>query len=167
MPDEQTDDMPPMRIYVDADAVPRDIKDLLFRAATRTKIPVTFIANQYMQLPESELFDMIQVAAGPDVADERIVDLVNAGDLVITADIPLAAAVVDKGAQGLSPRGDLFTDRNIGQRLAMRDLMTDLRNNDGIETGGPPPLNQKDCHAFANELDRFLARRLKQKRPTP
>ena len=127
MPDEQTDDMPPMRIYVDADAVPRDIKDLLFRAATRTKVPVTFIANQYMQLPRSLYISSEIVAAGPDEADDRIVELTRPGDLVITADIPLAARVVDKGGVALDPRGQLYTEDNVKERLATRDLMDQLR----------------------------------------
>ncbi len=145
-----------MQIWVDADACPGEIKKLLFRAAQRTEIKVTLVANQPMRTPGSEFVDSVLVPAGMDVADRRIVELVQSGDLVITADIPLAAAVVDKGAQALDPRGELYTHENVGERLAVRNLMDELRGGGQI-TGGPANFNAKDRQAFANQLDRYLA----------
>ena len=144
-----------MRIWVDADACPGEIKQLLYRAAERRKIKVTLVANQRMRTPRSEFIDSVLVTAGMDVADRRIVELVEPGDLVVTADIPLAAEVVAKGAQALDPRGELFTDANVGERLAVRDLLDELRAGGQI-TGGPANFSAKDRQAFANQLDRWL-----------
>lgn len=144
-----------MQIWVDADACPGEIKELLFRAANRTKTKVTLVANQPMRTPRSEFIDSLLVSAGMDVADRRIVDLVTPGDLVITADIPLAAEVVANGAQALDPRGELYTDANVGARLAVRNLLDELRGGGQI-TGGPANFNAKDRQAFANQLDRWL-----------
>ena len=143
-------------IYVDADACPVIIKEILFRAATRTKTLVTLVANQPLRVPPSPHIKTLQVAAGFDVADNEIVRQVTAGDLVITSDIPLAAEVVEKGALALSPRGEMYTTENIRARLNMRDFMDTMRAS-GINTGGPPPLNQRDRQAFANHLDAWLA----------
>ncbi|QDT94979.1 YaiI/YqxD family protein [Gimesia aquarii] len=144
-----------MQIWVDADACPIEIKELLFRAAKRTKIKVTLVANQPLHTPRSEFIDSLLVPAGLNVADQRIVELTQPGDLVITADIPLAADVVAKGGQALNPRGTLYTEANIGERLAVRDLMDDLRG-EGQITGGPANFSAKDRQAFANQLDRWL-----------
>ncbi|TKC83140.1 YaiI/YqxD family protein [Trinickia terrae] len=146
-----------MQVLVDADACPAVIKDMLFRAARRTEVRVTLVANQYLRTPPSPFIRSIQVPAGFDAADARIVELVASGDLVITADIPLAAAVLDKGAHALDPRGSWFTSENIQERLTVRDVMDQLRNA-GIDTGGPAPFSTRDSKAFAGQLDRFLAR---------
>lgn len=145
-----------MKIWVDADACPGVIRDILFRAAERRKVQVTLVANRPVQKPRSRYVDMLQVEAGFDVADNEIVKRVQAGDLVITADIPLAAEVIDKGAQALGPRGELHTRDNIRARLNMRDFMDTLRAS-GIQTGGPPAFSQTDRKAFADHLDRWLA----------
>ena len=144
-----------MQIWVDADACPAEIKELLFRAAERTKTKVTLVANQPIRTPRSEFIASMLVSAGMDVADHRIVELVETGDLVITADIPLAAEVVANGGQALDPRGDLYTDANIGERLALRNLLDGLRGGGQI-TGGPGNFTAKDRQAFANQLDRWL-----------
>ena len=144
-----------MRIWVDADACPGEIKELLFRAAKRTETKVTLVANLPMRTPHSGYIDSLLVPAGMNVADQRIVELVEPGDLVITADIPLAADVVAGGGQALNPRGELYTDANIGKRLADRNLLDQLRGGDQI-TGGPANFNAKDRQAFANQLDRWL-----------
>ena len=144
-----------MQIWVDADACPREIKELLFRAANRTKIKITLVANQPMSTPSSEYIDSLLVPAGMNVADQRIVELVESGDLVITADIPLAAEVVAEGGQALDPRGELYTDANVGERLAVRNLLDELRGGGQI-TGGPTSFSAKDRQAFANQLDRWL-----------
>jgi len=151
-----------MQVWVDADACPAEIKEVLFRAAKRTQIKVTLVANQPLRTPRSEFVDSLLVPAGLNVADQRIVELTQAGDLVVTADIPLAAQVVEKGAQALNPRGALYTDENVGQRLAARDLMDDLRG-EGLVTGGPANFNAKDRQAFANQLDRWLTAAKKQR----
>jgi len=145
-----------MRIWVDADACPGPIKEMLFRAAVRTQTRLTLVANQIMRVPKSEWIDSVLVPEGPDVADERIVELLEPGDLVITADIPLASNVVAKGGVALNPRGELYTEANIGECLAVRDLMTELRGA-GEVTGGPAGFNAKDKQAFANQLDRWLS----------
>lgn len=145
-----------MKIWVDADACPKVIKDTLFRAAERTHTLTTLVANQAMQIPPSPYIKSRQVAQGFDVADDEIVRLCDEGDLVITSDIPLAAEVIEKGAFALSPRGELFTKDNIRERLNIRDFMDTMRSS-GIQTGGSAPLNQTDRRAFANQLDRFLA----------
>ncbi|WP_417380171.1 YaiI/YqxD family protein [Gimesia sp.] len=151
-----------MQVWVDADACPAEIKELLFRAAKRTQIKVTLVANQPMRTPRSEFIDSLLVPAGLNVADQRIVELTEEGDLVVTADIPLAAQVVEKGGQALNPRGALYTAENVGQRLAVRDLMDDLRG-EGQITGGPANFNAKDRQAFANQLDRWLTAAKKQR----
>ena len=144
-----------MQIWVDADACPGEIKELLFRAANRTKTLVTLVANQPMRTPRSEFIVSLLVPAGTNVADQRIVELVEPGDLVITADIPLAADVVANGGQALNPRGELYTDDNVGKRLADRNLLDGLRG-EGEITGGPANFNAKDRQAFANQLDHWL-----------
>lgn len=146
-----------MKLWVDADACPVVIKEILFRAARRTGVTLTLVANQPLQTPADKNIAAIQVPQGFDIADNEIVKLVDAGDLVITADIPLAAEVIEKGAQALSPRGELFTANNIKARLNMRDFMDTMRAS-GVHTGGPPPLGQQDRQAFANRLDSVLAK---------
>lgn len=144
------------QIWVDADACPRVIKEILFRAADRAAVQVTLVANQSIQTPRSLHIRSVQVASGFDVADNYIVQQANAGDLVITADIPLASEVIDKGCLALNPRGELYTEDNIRQRLNMRDFMDTMRSS-GIDTGGPPAFSQSDRMAFANQLDRLIA----------
>jgi len=151
-----------MKIWVDADACPKAIKDILVRAAGRVGVRTIFIANQPMRLPESEFVRKIQVQGGSDVADDKIVELLQSGDLVITADIPLAARVVDKGVVALDPRGDFYSKENIRERLSIRDFMDGLRST-GVETGGPASFKQKDSQAFANQLDRFLTKHARKK----
>lgn len=146
-----------MHIWVDADACPGVIKEILYRAVQRTRIAMTLVANQPLKTPPSPLIRSIQVGAGFDVADNEIVARVQAGDLVITADIPLAADVIKKGALALNPRGELYTEQNISQRLSMRNFMDELRGS-GVQTGGPPVLHQRDRQAFANQLDTLLQR---------
>jgi len=148
-----------MNIWVDADACPVVIKEIIFRAAERTKILTILVANHTMRIPPSKYITFIQVNAGFDVADNEIVKRLHSNDLVITSDIPLAAEVVEKGAVALNPRGELYTLSNIRQRLNMRDFMDTLRSS-GIETGGAPPISQSDRQAFANNLDKFLAKAL-------
>ncbi|MGI9285499.1 MAG: YaiI/YqxD family protein [Pseudomonadales bacterium] len=145
-----------MQIWVDADACPNVIKEILFRAASRKHIHLTLVANQYISHPPSKYIRAIQVPSGFDVADNKIVELASTGDIVITADIPLAAAVVARGAQALDPRGELYSKENIGQRLSMRNFMQELRSS-GVQTAGAAPLDQRDRQAFANHLDRLLA----------
>ena len=147
-----------MSIWVDADACPVIIKDILFRAATRTKTLVTLVANQPLRVPSSPHIKTLQVAAGFDVADNEIVRQVAAGDLVITSDIPLAAEVIEKGGQALSPRGELFTAENIRSHLNMRDFLDTMRASGVQPDGGPAAFSQRDKQAFANNLDRFLAK---------
>jgi len=145
-----------MQIWVDADACPRIIKDILFRAAERTRIPLILVANKLLWTPPSSVIRFLQVPRGFDVADREIVEQVKAGDLVVTADIPLAATVIGRGAHALDPRGVLYTADNIQERLAVRNLMDQLRAS-GVETAGPAPWSQRDSHAFANQLDRLLS----------
>jgi uncharacterized protein YaiI (UPF0178 family) len=145
-----------MKIWVDADACPVVIKEILFKASMRTQTMLTLVANQSITKPRSPFIKMMQVNSGFDVADDEIVKLVESGDLVITSDIPLAAEVVEKGGHALSPRGELHTPDNIRARLNMRDFLDTMRAS-GEHTGGPPPLNQSDRQAFANRLDCFLA----------
>ena len=147
-----------LQIWVDADACPGVIKDILFRAAERAKIQVTLIANQWIRTPASRYVRALQVPGGFDVADEAIVDRVQAGDLVVTQDIPLAAKVIEKGAVALNPRGMRYTPDNMAERLSMRNFMEELRGA-GVQTGGPAAFHARDRQAFANELDRWLARR--------
>jgi len=144
-----------MRIWVDADACPQPIKSILYRAAERVQVECTFVANKMLRLPRSAHLHIMQVQGGPQVADDKIAELVQPGDLVITADVPLASRAVKAGALALNPRGTLYSEENIGERLAVRDFLTDLRS-DGIRTGGPPPLDNRHKQAFANALDRIL-----------
>ncbi len=146
-----------MKIWVDADACPAVIKDILFRAAERTGVPLTLVANHPLRVPRSHGIDVLQVASGADVADQEIVKRLNAGDLVITADIPLASEVIEKAGHALNPRGELYSADNIRGRLNIRDFMDTLRAS-GIDTGGPPPLSQRDRQSFANNLDTLLTR---------
>ncbi len=146
-----------MKIWVDADACPVVIKEIIFRAADRTKITTTLVANQFLRIPFSPYIKFIGVAGGFDVADNKIVEECETDDLVITADIPLAALVVAKGAHALNPRGELYTTANIKERLAMRNLMNELRGN-GVDISGPSIFNNSDRQAFAAALDRFIAK---------
>ena len=151
------------QIWVDADACPGAIKEILFRAAGRERIPVTLVANQYLRTPPSRFVRAVQVPGGLDVADNEIVQRVAAGDLVVTQDIPLAALVIGKGALAIDPRGELHTPETIAQRLSMRNFMDELRGS-GIDTGGHAPFHARDRQAFANQLDRWLAQRRQARR---
>lgn len=144
-----------MQIWVDADACPKAIKDILYRAAERTRTSVTLVANQYLQTPPSRYIKFLQVQSGYDIADNEIVKRLSAGDLVITGDIPLANDALNKGANALNPRGERYTSENIKQRLNMRDFMDTLRAS-GVDTGGLAAMSQRDVQAFANQLDSFL-----------
>lgn len=144
-----------MQIWVDADACPKVIKEILFRAAERTGVLLTLVANQPMNTPRVPNIKSLQVSQGFDVADDEIVKRAEVGDLVITSDIPLAAEVIEKGAHALNPRGERYTKENIRSLLNMRDFMDTMRSS-GVQTGGPAALNQSDRQAFANQLDRFL-----------
>ncbi|NRB23725.1 YaiI/YqxD family protein [Shewanella sp.] len=146
-----------MKIWVDADACPGVIKETLFRAADRAKVDVTLVANHSMRVPPSRFIKMVIVSSGFDVADDEIVKRLDAGDLVITADIPLASEVIDKGGVALNPRGELYTEQNIKAILNMRDFMDTMRAS-GVQTGGPAALGQSDRQAFANQLDRFITK---------
>jgi uncharacterized protein YaiI (UPF0178 family) len=146
-----------MHIWVDADACPAVIKEILFRAAVRVRVPLTLVANRWLQTPPSPLIRAVQVPGGFDVADREIVARLAPGDLVITADIPLAAAVVEGGATALDPRGELYGPENIGEHLSRRNFMDELRSA-GQLTGGPAPFGAGDQKAFARQLDRLLAR---------
>lgn len=150
-----------MRIWVDADACPRAIKEVILRAGERRKIRITFVANQGQSLPRSLLVDFVQVEKGSDVADAYILAQAKPGDLVITQDIPLAAELVAASVHTINPRGELYTEANIRERLNMRDFMDQMRGA-GLTTGGPPPLNEKDKQLFANSLDRLLTRLSRQ-----
>lgn len=151
-----------MKLYVDADACPKVIKEVLFKAAIRLEILVIQVANQYLPDHPSPLITAIRVASGLDEADERIVEMVDDGDLVITADIPLADQIIEKGAHVITPRGQRFTRDTIKGRLAKRDFMSEMRSS-GVDTGGPPPFGLKDKETFANQLDRFLTKALRKK----
>jgi len=150
--------MKEIQIWVDADACPKVIKEILYRVADRVRIVVTFLANRALRVPESDYIKSIQVAQGFDVADNHIVQMLNKGDLVITADIPLAAEVIREGGHALDPRGDFYTEENIQGRLSIRNFMDELRSG-GVETGGPSSFKMKDRHRFANQLDQFLTKR--------
>lgn len=147
-----------VEIWVDADACPQVVKEILFRAAERAQVLTTLVANTVLRIPPSPFIRSVRVAQGFDVADHRIVQQVQPGDLVITADIPLAALVIARGAQALDPRGELYTEGNVQERLAVRNLMQDLRAN-GDLIAGPAPFSQNDRQRFANHLDHFLTRR--------
>lgn len=144
-------------IWVDADACPKFARETLCRAADRTQISVTFVANTFLRLPPSAYTQFMQVEKGFDIADNEIVKRTSEGDLVITSDIPLAAEVIEKGATALAPRGEKFTEANIKSRLNMRDFMDTLRAS-GVDTGGSPPISQTEQREFANQLDRWLAK---------
>ena len=146
-----------MQIWVDADACPNVIKEILFRAAERAQVALVLVANQLIRIPPSRHIRAIQVPAGFDVADDQIVQQIESGDLVITADIPLAAGVIARGGHALNPRGEFYTPDNIREHLSMRNFMDQLRNS-GVETGGPSSFSQSDRMAFAKQLDRFLAK---------
>ena len=146
-----------MQIWVDADACPGVIKEILFRAAERAQISLTLVANQFLRTPPSRYIKAIRVPSGFDVADNKIAQHLESGDLVITADIPLAAEVIERGGHALNPRGEFYTKDTIRERLNMRDFMDTLRSS-GVETGGPSLLSQSDRKAFAGQLDRFLAK---------
>ncbi|MGR5078097.1 YaiI/YqxD family protein [Photobacterium swingsii] len=150
-----------MKIWVDADACPNVIKEILFRVANRVGVPVTLVANHYVRVPPSPHIRSLQVENGFDVADDFIVQQVEAGDLVITADIPLADEIITKDGHALNPRGELYTKETIKQRLQMRDFMDTMRSS-GVQTGGPPPLSQSDRQNFANKLDTFIAKNFKK-----
>ena len=146
------------QIWVDADACPGVIKDILFRAAERAKVSVTLVANQWLRTPPSRYIRSLQVPGGLDVADSEIVNRVQRGDLVVTQDIPLAALVLEKGGIALNPRGELYTPDNMAERLSMRNFMDELRGS-GVQTGGPAAFHARDRQAFANQLDRWIAKR--------
>ena len=145
-----------MRIWVDADACPGVIKEILYRAADRRGIPLILVANQGLRVPASPWIRTVQVEQGFDVADRHIVSQIEYGELLVTADIPLAAAVLDKGAHALNPRGERYSAENIRQQLDLRNFMDSLRSS-GVNTGGPPSFSHSDRQAFANQLDKFLA----------
>lgn len=147
-----------MHIWVDADACPGVIKEILYRVAERTRLPLTLVANQWLKTPPYPTIRSVQVPKGFDVADQYIAERAAPGDLVITADIPLAAAAIDRGALALNPRGELYSRENIRQALDLRNFMDSLRSS-GVDTGGPPSFSQADRQAFANQLDRLLAKR--------
>ena len=151
-----------MHIWVDGDACPKVIKDILYRVVERLRVPLTMVANKPLSIPKSPLIKMVTVAAGADVADAEIVARMQAGDLVITADIPLAADVIEKNGHALNPRGTFYSEANVKQYLTMRNFMDDLRGS-GVTTGGPAAFTNSDRMAFANQLDRFLTRHLKNK----
>ncbi len=154
-----------MKIWVDADACPVTIKEILFRAAERTGTAMTLVANQPIKIPSSRHIQFLQVPSGFDIADNEIVRRLGAGDLVITADIPLAAEAIAKGALVLSPRGERYTEDNIRSRLNMRDFMESLRSS-GVNTGGPAPLGQGDRKTFADQLDKLLSRLIRGTNPS-
>ena len=148
---------PTIKIWVDGDACPAKVKEMVFRTAKRREIQTTLVANQSIRVPKSEFIDAILVPHGADVADKKIIELMRKGDVVITGDIPLAADVVKKGGIAIWTRGELFDDSSVQSRLATRNLMDQLRSA-GVETSGPRPQSQKDVQAFANTLDRMLTR---------
>ncbi|QYJ87218.1 YaiI/YqxD family protein [Shewanella mesophila] len=150
-----------MKIWVDADACPGVIKEMLFRAADRAEIEVTLVANHAMRIPPSRFINLVTVSSGFDVADDEIVKRLNGGDLVITADIPLASEVIDKGGFALNPRGELYTTQNIKSILNMRDFMDTMRAS-GVQTGGPAAIGQSEKQAFGNQLDRFITKHHKR-----
>jgi uncharacterized protein YaiI (UPF0178 family) len=149
-----------VQIWVDADACPVVIREILFRAAERTGIVMTLVANKPLRLPTAPNIHFVQVPQGFDAADKRIVELMSAGDLVITADVPLAAASIEKGGVALNPRGELYTSENVRERLSVRNFLDELRGS-GVNTGGPAALSQRERQSFANQLDRLLAKRAK------
>jgi hypothetical protein len=155
-----------VQIWVDADACPNGVKEILFRAADRHRVTLTLVANQRLRTPLSPYVQLLRVGPGFDVADRAIAARLSPGDLVVTADIPLAAAVIERGGHALDPRGELYSRDNIAEILAMRNFMDGLRGS-GIDTGGPAAFSQSDRHAFANQLDRFIQRHLPASAPDP
>ncbi|OUR96934.1 DUF188 domain-containing protein [Halobacteriovorax marinus] len=149
-----------IKIWIDADACPKMVKEVIFKASFRLQLPVCLVANSYMSVPPESLITSIQVDKGADVADFYIVEHVGINDLVITADIPLAALVVEKNATAINPRGELYTEENVKERLSMRDFMQDLRDS-GVNTGGPAPFGLKDKERFANSFNKILTKMLK------
>lgn len=149
-----------MKIWVDADACPKLVKEVIFKTSFRLQLPVCLVANAYMAVPRDSLITSIQVEQGADVADFYIVEHCTEKDLIVTADIPLASLIVEKGATAINPRGELYTEENINERLSVRDFMQDLRDS-GVDTGGPPPFGPKDKEKFANSIDRILTKMLK------
>jgi uncharacterized protein len=149
-----------MKIWIDADACPKIIKEIIFKVSARLKIDVTLVANNYLSIPDAPNISFIQVEQGADIADLYIVEHLSKSDLVITADIPLAALVVEKECTAINPRGEIYTEENISERLSIRDFMQDLRDG-GVETGGPASLGPKDKQTFTNSLDRLLTKMLK------
>ena len=150
-----------MKIWVDADACPVVVKEIIYKAAKRTGVCVTLVANKPVRIPQSPCINFIRVGSGPDVADKEIVTKLSSGDLVITADIPLAAEVIEKDGYALNPRGEMYSAEDIKSRLSVRDFMDTLRTS-GIDTGGPPALSQSDRQTFANQLDKFLTQHSKK-----
>ena len=146
------------KIWIDADACPKLVKEVIFKCSARLNIPVCLVANSYMSIPHHPLISFVKVESGDDVADMYIADNVGVNDLVITADIPLASEIVNKGSMAINPRGELYTEENIGERLSMRDFMKDLRDG-GLVTGGPEAFGQKDKANFANSLNRILTKK--------
>ncbi len=152
-----------MQILVDGDAFPRAVQAVLFRAVERLDLPLVLVASKYLRLHDSERISTIRVPAGPDAADDRIVELARPGDLVITADIPLADRIIERGGHVITPRGERYTEANIKQRLATRNLLDELRN-EGTVTGGPASFSQRDVQQFADQLDRFLTKHADDRR---
>lgn len=150
-----------MKVWIDADACPKMVKELIFKASFRLKVDVCLVANSYLTIPPAPNISFIQVDKGADVADFYIVEHSEKEDLVVTADIPLAALIVDKGATAINPRGEIYTEENISERLSVRNFMQDLRDS-GVDTGGPPPLGPKDKERFANAFDRIMTQLLKK-----
>ena len=155
-----------MQIWVDADACPVVIKDILFRAADRARVRVTLVANQPIRRAVSPYIHFVQVSAGLNVADERIVEMMQAGDLVVTADVPLAASVIDKGGVALDPRGTLYTTENVRELLSVRNFLDELRGS-GVNTGGPSTLSHRERQMFANQLDTWIAKMPRAAPATP
>ncbi|MCO4753381.1 MAG: YaiI/YqxD family protein [Bacteriovoracaceae bacterium] len=150
-----------MKIWIDADACPKMVKEVIFKASFRLNVPVCLVANSYMSVPLAPHISTVKVDKGADVADFYIVENLSSSDLVVTADIPLASLVIEKGAVAINPRGELYTEENISERLSVRDFMQNLRDN-GVDTGGPPPLGPKDKASFTNSFDRIMTRLLKK-----
>lgn len=150
-----------MKIWIDADACPKMVKEVIYTVSARLKINVNVVANSYQTIPHSPLIQFIKVEQGADIADFYIVQNLSPGDLVITADIPLAALIIEKNATALNPRGEIYTEDNINERLSMRNFMHDLRENEGLNTGGPAPLSKKDREIFINSFDRIIVKLMK------
>jgi uncharacterized protein YaiI (UPF0178 family) len=153
-----------MKIWIDADACPKMVKELVYKTSARLNIAVCLVANSYLSIPHSPNIRLVQVDQGADVADQYIVDHVEEIDLVITADIPLAALVIEKNAVAINPRGEVYTEDNMSERLSVRNFMQDLRDS-GVDTGGPPPLGPKDKEKFANSLNNILTKMQKGIKP--